>query len=86
MYENKFHWARKIGLGFRPENIIPVDINQWNNEQLKSNNQDIGLNGIGEWPDDFNFSLEERLNDFINLSPKKKNMRVKKLVLMKKSN
>jgi len=28
MYENKFHWARKIGFGFRPENIIPSDINE----------------------------------------------------------
>ena len=62
MYENKFHWARKIGFGFRPENIIPSDINEWNKEQLISKNEEIGLNGKGEWPDDFNFSLEERLN------------------------
>jgi uncharacterized protein (DUF1800 family) len=62
MYENKFHWARKIGFGFRPEYIIPSDINEWNKEQLISKNEEIGLNGKGEWPDDFNFSLEERLN------------------------
>ena len=79
MYENKFHWARKIGLGFRHENIIPDDINQWKNEQLKSNNQDIGLNGIGEWPDDFNFSLEERLNRLHKFITKKEKYESEKI-------
>ena len=55
MYENKYQWARKIGFGFRPEDNIPGDINQWNIEQLKSNNKNVGLNGNGKWPDNFNF-------------------------------
>jgi len=62
MYENKNQWARKIGFGFRPEDNIPGDINQWNIEQLKSNNKNVGLNGNGKWPDNFNFSIEERFN------------------------
>jgi len=72
MYENKYQWARKIGFGFRPENIIPSDINQWNIEQLKSINENIGLNGQGEWPDAFNFSIEERLKKLKTFKTKQK--------------
>jgi uncharacterized protein (DUF1800 family) len=60
MYENKFHWARKIGFGLRPEDTIPDNIDVWNKEQLKISNVDLGLNGQGQWPDNFNFSLEKR--------------------------
>jgi len=34
MYENKFQWARKIGFGFRPEDIVPENIGQWNKEHI----------------------------------------------------
>jgi len=71
MYENKFQWARKIGFGFRPEDIVPENIGQWNKEQLNSDNQDIGLNGEGVWPESYNFSLEERLNRLHTFMTKK---------------
>ena len=71
MYENKFQWARKIGFGFRPKDIIPENIDQWNKEQLNSDNQDIGLNGEGVWPESYNFSLEERLNRLHTFMTKK---------------
>jgi len=85
MYENKFQWARKIGFGFRPEDIIPENIGQWNKEQLKTSDVDLGLNGQGQWPENFNFSLEKRFKRLHTYRTKeKKNMITMISALMKK--
>ena len=60
MYKNKHQWARKIGFGFRPDDDIPLDINAWNIEQLNDEFLSFGLNKVGSWPEEYNFSIKQR--------------------------
>ena len=61
MYKNKHQWARKIGFGFRPEDKIPLDIGAWNTDQLNDEFLSFGLNKVGLWPEEYNFSIKQRL-------------------------
>ena len=61
MYKNKHQWARKIGFGFSPNDDIPLDINAWNIEQLNDEFPSFGLNKVGLWPEEYNFSIKQRL-------------------------
>jgi len=60
MYKNKHQWARKIGFGFRPEDKIPLDIGAWNTDQLNDEFLSFGLNKVGLWPEEYNFSIKQR--------------------------
>ena len=60
MYKNKHQWARKIGFGFSPNDDIPLDINAWNIEQLNDEFPSFGLNKVGLWPEEYNFSIKQR--------------------------
>jgi len=60
MYKNKHQWARKIGFGFSPEDKIPSDIDSWNTDQLNDEFPSYGLNKVGLWPEEHNFSLKQR--------------------------
>ena len=62
MYENKNNWARKVGFGFRPDDEVPSNIDVWNSNQLDGKFQLFGLNKVGLWPEEHNFSIEQRLN------------------------
>ena len=89
MYKNKHQWARKIGFGFSPNDDIPLDINAWNIEQLNDEFPSFGLNKVGLWPEEYNFSIKqrfERLDKHItyrdkiqaeNIDRQEKNKRVK---------
>ncbi len=89
MYKNKHQWARKIGFGFSPNDDIPLDINAWNIEQLNDEFPSLGLNKVGLWPEEYNFSIKqrfERLDKHItyrnkiqteNIDRQEKNKRVK---------
>ena len=61
MYKNKHQWARKIGFGFRPDDNIPLDIDAWNTDQLNVEFPAFGLNKVGLWPEEYNFSIKQRL-------------------------
>ena len=60
IYKNKHQWARKIGFGFSPNDDIPLDINAWNIEQLNDEFLSFGLNKVGSWPEEYNFSIKQR--------------------------
>ena len=60
MYKNKHQWARKIGFGFRPDDNIPLDIDAWNTDQLNDEFPSFGLNKVGLWPEEYNFSIKQR--------------------------
>ena len=73
MYKNKNQWARKIGFGFGPEDEIPTNIDVWNTKQINDEFSLIGLNKIGLWPDEYNFSIKqrfERLHKFKTIKEK----------------
>ena len=65
MYNNKHIWARKIGFGFQSNQGVPSDINSWNDEQIAGTSHLMGVPSRFEmpvsWPEEYNFSLEDRL-------------------------
>jgi len=62
---NKHKWARKIGFGFGPNELLHTDVESWNNSQLTSNFKTVGVankySGLEIWPTEYNFSFEDRL-------------------------
>ena len=65
MSGNKHKWARKIGFGFGPNELPPTDVESWNNSQLTSNFKSVGMakrySDVEIWPQEYNFSFEDRL-------------------------
>ena len=65
MSDNKHKWARKVGFGFGPNELLPTDVESWNNSQLTSNFKSVGVakrySDVEIWPQEYNFSFEDRL-------------------------
>ena len=65
MSDNKHKWARKVGFGFGPNELLPARVESWNNKQLTSNFKSVGVakrySDVEIWPQEYNFSFEERL-------------------------
>ena len=73
MYKNKHQWARKIGFGFSSEDEIPSNIDAWNTKQINDEFPSFGLNKIGLWPEEYNFSIKQRLERLhIHMTDKEK--------------
>ena len=65
MSDNKHKWARKVGFGFGPNELLPARVESWNNKQLTSNFKSVGVakrySDVEIWPQEYNFSFEDRL-------------------------
>ena len=65
MFGNKYKWARKIGFGFGPNELPPSGVESWNNSQLTGNFKSVGVakrySDVEIWPQEYNFSFEDRL-------------------------
>ena len=65
MSDNKHKWARKVGFGFGPNELLPARVESWNDKQLTSTFNTVGVakrySNVETWPEDYNFSFEDRL-------------------------
>ena len=66
--EKVIRFARKVGLGFRPDENFPSDPLKWIDSQLAEPRHYRGIESLaspttfGEWPSSFNLTLKDRFN------------------------
>ena len=89
MSDNKHKWARKVGFGFGPNELLPARVESWNDKQLTSTFNTVGVakrySNVETWPEDYNFSFEDRLRRAHELDEGKKEIeKSKKLTRFEK--